>query len=187
MADGTPIAEVTTLLGRAASRRLALLDLLDVVPGDYWQRRETGSPWTARNHLDHVATTDIAMVDVVDAALRGANELEPFGTGQVEVALARRQAAIDAVADETLEAATGLLVEARARLVEALSGLRPEHLEAQVILAGAVDAWGHQQTMELRQYLAAWTGHDSEHAEGIRRAIANPPGPGDLALRARFR
>jgi hypothetical protein len=48
----------------------------------------------------------------------------------------------------------------------------------------ARDAWSPPGAISVRAYLAQWAEHDALHEGAIRRAIANQPGPGDLAAAA---
>lgn len=159
--------------------------LLDVIPEGYWERREAGDPWTARTHLQHLATIDDP-TRALFAAAGGGGTLAPFGVIAAGPYEAARAVLLDSVADLPVAALVGRMRAERAEALAALAALGVDELDTPVLLPSVVDAWRRPVTVSLRQYAAAWAVHDAEHTAAIRRAIARTPGPGDLALAARL-
>lgn len=179
------LAELAVLVGRAAAAREQLEALLGVVPDAYWDRREAGDPWTARTHLQHLATIDDPTRALFAAAGAG-GALAPFGAVAAGPYEAARVALLASVADLPVTALVERMRAERAAALSALAVLDVDELETPVLLPSVVDAWHRPVTVPLRQYAAAWAVHDADHTAAIRRAIARVPGPADLALAARL-
>lgn len=180
------LPELGVLAGRAAAAREQLEALIAVVPGDYWDRREAGDAWTARTHLQHLATID-APTRALFAAATAGSALGPFGADSAATFEAARAALLDSVANLPVPTLVERMRAERAAALGALAVLGARELDVPVVLPGVVDAWRRPVSVPLRQYAAAWAVHDAGHAAAIRRAIACPPSPGDLALAARLR
>lgn len=171
--------EVRMLAERASARRLALLGLVEVVPGDYWSRREPGEPWTARNHLEHVATADALLRDAIAAACTGEPLSVPYE--------ARRAHLMTEVAPAQLAGVLERMTWERSLTTRALDRLPGEALDAVLMLPGVVDQFGRATAWPLRQLLTAWAEHDTVHEHGIRLAVTAPPDAGALAVATRLR
>ncbi|MCK9518798.1 MAG: DinB family protein [Dehalococcoidia bacterium] len=181
------LTELAVLAGRAAAARSLLDALLDVIPDDYWDRRAQGELWSAREHLQHVATVDEPMRQLVLDAASGARLLRPYGVEGVAEAAERRAASMRTVTEYSIDRLREQMAETRNLLLASFEQLGSSALDLPVFIPGAVNSWGQPLTVSLRHYLASWAVHDSEHAEAIREAITTPPSPGDLALAARRR
>lgn len=180
------LAEIAVIIGRAAAAREVLEQLIDVVPDDHWERREPGSRWSAREHLQHLATMDAPTAELFEQAATRPT-VAPLGARDAAELVLGREALLASVAELSIEALRERMEAERAHTYEVLTTLEPPALDAAVLLPGIVDAWGRVQQVSVRQYAAAWAAHDLEHAEAIRRAVTHQPSPGDLALAARRR
>mgnify|MGYP001413603100 CR=1 FL=1 len=181
------LAELVVIARRAAAARISLEALLDVVPGDYWDRRAEGELWSAYDHLVHLATIDEPMLELLEEANAGAATLRPYRAETAGEAMVRREALLAAATGDTVESLRARMEANRERVLELFDVLQPAALDASVIFPGVVNAWGQPVAVSLRHYLVSWAAHDTEHAEAIRKAITTPPSPGDLALAARRR
>lgn len=168
-----PLPEARTILERAWARRESLLALIETIPADYWTRQAAGDAWTARNHLEHLATIDAVVLPILESP---APVLD-------EELLAAREGAMQAVAGLEVGELIQRLESSRRDLVGAVACLTL-HALARDIQLPARDAWSPPGTISVRGYLAQWAEHDTLHEGAIRRAIANQPGPGDLAAAA---
>jgi hypothetical protein len=168
-----PLPEIRTILERAWARRESLLALIATVPADYWARRAGDDAWTARNHLEHLATID----DVVVPLLKSPAPVLD------EALLAARESVMQAVAGMEVVDLVQRLEASRRDLVGTVARLGLEALGREIRLP-ARDAWSPPGAISVRAYLAQWAEHDALHEGAIRRAIANQPGPGDLARAA---
>jgi hypothetical protein len=79
------------------------------------------------------------------------------------------------------------ITDARAGVVVRIRELSLPQLEAGIRIAGVTDRWGAPRRWTLREYLEAWTRHDPEHEESIRRAISTPPDLSTVVLTQRRR
>lgn len=166
--------EVAALLHRARARRAMLEGLLAVVPDEAWHRRAPDDAWSAHIHLAHLASADDGALAVLLAA-------------QIDGAFAsERDAAIIAAARRSADALQSALVAGRERFEAALRRFGQQELDGDIRVVQP-GAWPAERFISKRAYLETWAAHDVEHAEAIRRAIATPPGPSELALAARLR
>jgi hypothetical protein len=77
--------------------------------------------------------------------------------------------------------------QSRSGTIEMLRRLEPWHLETLLFVPGMANSWGEPFRLSLREYLAAWPSHDSEHEAAMRRAITAPPDMSAVALTRRRR
>ncbi|MEO9254213.1 MAG: DinB family protein [Tepidiformaceae bacterium] len=181
------LPEIRTFVERAIAHRQLLDDLLDVIPDEYWLRRAIGEDWNARNHLEHVATADDLLDGDLERVIAGSPQIWLGGNADAAVLGELRRGAIDAVADESIRGLREQMARGRERTLASLGQLRSVHLETAVFVPGLMTAWGEPFRLPLREYLAAWPSHDSEHEAAIRRAITSPPDLSAVALTRRKR
>jgi hypothetical protein len=181
------LPEVRTFVQRAAAHRFALDGLLDAIPESYWERAAPGDFWSARNHLQHLATVEAALVQDLVSVIDGAAELWLAGSPDAALFHERRAAVMEAVAGLPCDALRGEMAANRALAVATLGALTPDHMEAGLLIAGVVDRWGQPVRYSLREYLAAWPNHDLAHDGAIRAAISTPPDLSAVALTRRHR
>lgn len=173
--------EIRVLIERAQARRVSLDAFLDVLPGTMLDRIAEGDRWTAANHLEHLATVDELVAELVADATRGMSTLWLGGSDRPGRLEDRRLAAMSAVAGTPMPGLRELMHSQRQGLLAHIAGLQPGSLDATVLIAGAVDRWGTPVAWTVRAYLAGWVEHDPEHEAAIRRAITTPPSPGLVA------
>ncbi|MDZ7729476.1 MAG: DinB family protein [Dehalococcoidia bacterium] len=174
----TPLPEIRSLIQRARSNRMMLYQLLEQFPGDAWEKRGEDDAWTARQHLQHLATIDTVTQDLVDTP----------GTDDVllgEATLVQRHTAMQALEGEPVDELTRQLDESRDAFLASLVALTEERLGRQVIIHRP-GVWPPEQRMSLRAYLGAWAEHDAEHAAAIRQAATAQLSPTDMAAAARL-
>ena len=179
------LPEVRVIVERAAARRASLEGLIDAIPDDYWTRRATGEAWSARDHLAHVAGIDVMTSETLTQILAGNRAASIAGATTPEELTARRDALLDEAATMAVAALRERMRRTRAGLVRLLASLDAGHLEATVLVAGVVDAWGEPLAFGLRRYLVSLPDHDTEHEQAIRRAISAPPDLSAVALTRR--
>ncbi|HEX6029835.1 MAG TPA: DinB family protein [Tepidiformaceae bacterium] len=171
--------EVRLLAERASVRRISLLGLLEVIPPDFWPRREPGEEWTARNHLEHVATADALLRETIDAVVRQAD---------LEVSYIERRAQLmDAAAGVSLLELRDRMETERAATIASLAGVDALLLDELILIPGSVDSFGQGVALPLRTVVTAWAEHDTGHEIAIRTAITTHPDAASLAAAARFR
>lgn len=180
------LPEIRTLVERAATQRALLDDLLDAVPDGYWPRRAAGEAWSARQHLEHLATIERLLREDVGRVREAGGVAWIGGSADVAEFAAAREAALAAVADESTGGLREQMAANRGELVGMLAGLNVEELELAVAFPGVVDSWGGPLRWSLRRYLAAWPAHDVEHAAAIRAALATPPDLSTIAITRRL-
>ena len=178
------LAEVRTLLERAAAGRLTLEGLIAAVPADYWERRGGGDAWAALDHLRHVATIDVLVIELVEVVAEPGTALWVGGTRDAEVLDARRVALMAGLQGREIDELRAAMRRSRAAAVEALLALTPAALEREVRVAGVTTPWGEPRAFALRAWLAHWAAHDGEHERAIRRAVETPPDAATLTLAA---
>jgi hypothetical protein len=181
------VPEVRVLLDRANRHRYAILELLDTAPEQFWRRAVPGDAWSARAHVAHLVTMDEPVAALARAAASGARVAWIFGTAEAGVMEAARMAAMAEFSGADPGDLRSALVSARTGLREALDALSGNSLEMDVLVAGAVDAWGRQHTWPLRDYLRHWAEHDRIHEAAIRAAFTAPPDLSAVALTRRLR
>jgi hypothetical protein len=181
------LPEVRTFFERAMVHRQLLDDLLDVIPGELWSRRARGEEWSARNHLEHLATADDLLGRDLGRVIGGASQVWLGGSRDAAAVGEQRRAAMEAVADEPVSELRRRLGQSRSDTIETLQRLEPWHLETLLFVPGMANSWGEPFRLSLREYLAAWPSHDSEHEAAIRRAITAPPDMSAVALTRRRR
>lgn len=173
------IPVVRVLAERAEARRGTLLTLAEVVPADYWRRRESDDAWPAHTHLAHALSADSLfarfLAGLIDITVEF--EFDP------EVLLVERQAAIDQATDMAFDELFELGRSGRTAVLRALGALTPGSLETTLVMRGA-SRWGQPASFTVYQYLEQWAGHDSGHEAAIRAAIATSP---DLSAVAHVR
>ncbi len=174
------LPEVRVLIERAAARRLALEGLLDALPDDYWGRSAPGDGWPIRSHVEHLATIEGLVAETVRTVQVGDRYVWAGGANTTAALAELRAAQMASVAGATREALRAAMARSRAGLVAALASLEPVHLDAAVLVAGVVNAWGKPVGFSLREYLGAWP--DVEHDAAIRRALETPPDLSAAAL-----
>ncbi len=179
------LPEVRTFIERADAHRRSLEGLIDAMPGDYWERRAEADMWTARNHLEHVATIEDLLAEDLERVIAGVGQMWVGGSPDAAVLERRRTAAMAAVAALTVKDLTECMSTARRHAGNRLALLTPQALEVRVMVPGVVDAWGQPLGLLLREYLAAWPTHDTEHEAAIRYAITRPPDMSAVALTRR--
>jgi hypothetical protein len=180
------LPEVRVFLERAGARRQSLLGLVAAIPPAYWPRTAPGDAWSARNHLEHVATADAFLDDIVARLLEGA-EAWLAGTAEPRELLAARAEAMQRFEGLPLDALLESMRVARTRLAQSLAVLERSHLLQPVFIAGHVSAWGEPRAVALGSYLDAWAAHDSAHEPSIRDAVSTPPDLATVALARRLR
>ena len=161
---------------RAMARRLSLLGLVAVVPPSYWARREAGDDWTARQHLDHLATAD----GLLRRALASADTGEPLGDGYA----ALRTRLMEGVESLGLDQVVAAMANDRDRTLRELESTPAALLDVIVVLPGVTDPFGNSTGWPVRQFLSAWAEHDTVHELAIRRAITTPPDAASFAVAA---
>ena len=162
---------------RAMARRLSLVGLVAVVPPPYWSRSEVGDEWTARRHLDHLATADELLRRTLASAANG----EPLGIGYD----ALRAALMDGVEDLSLDEVVVVMADDRERTQQHLEAIPAALLDVVVPLPGVTGPLGNPTGWPVRQFLSAWAEHDTVHELAIRRAITTPPDAAAFAVAAR--
>lgn len=180
------LPEVRVFFERAGARRQSLLGLVEAIPSTYWPRTAPGDAWSARNHLEHVATADTFLDDIVARMVDGA-ETWLAGTADAHGLLAARAEAMQRFDGLPLDAILDAMAVARTRLARSLAVLERSHLLKPVFIAGHVSAWGEPRAITLGSYLDAWAAHDSAHESSIRDAVSTPPDLVTVALTRRLR
>lgn len=180
------LPEVRVFLERAGARRQSLFGLVEAIPPAYWPRTAPGDAWSARNHLEHVATADDFLGSLILDIVRGA---EPWlaGTADPRGLLFARAEAMQRFESLPLEALLDAMAGARSMLVESLARLEPAHLLGPVFFAGHVSAWGEPLPITFSSYLDAWSAHDTAHEAAIRDAVSTPPDLVAVAMARRLR
>lgn len=176
------LPEVRTFIERADAHRRSLEGLIEAVPEDYWERRADADAWTAHNHLEHLATIEDLLAEDLDRVIAGVGVLWIGGSPDAAVLERRRTAAMAEVAALPVEDLAERMSTARQHAGNRLALLTPQALEVRVMVPGVVDLWGQPLGLLLREYLAAWPTHDSEHEAAIRRAMTRPPDMSAVAL-----
>ncbi len=167
--------EVRVLLERANARRISLLGLVDVIPAQFWSRREDTDSWTARQHLAHVATADELLLETL-------SEEGPAASYE-----SRRSELLAAAEEWPIRDLLARMERERARLAASLDGVSFLSLDGHIQAAGVRDAWGREAAWPVRALLAAWAEHDTGHELAIRRAVTSPPAAAALSAAARRR
>lgn len=180
------LPEVRVFVERAGARRQSLLGLVAAIPTAYWPRTAPGDAWSARNHLEHVATAD-AFLDGIIASLVDGAETWLAGTADPRDLLAARAEAMQRFEGAPLDAILKAMTLARTRLAQSLAVLERSHLLEPVFIAGHVSAWGEPRSITVGSYLGAWAAHDSAHESAIREAVSTPPDLVAVALTRRLR
>ena len=179
------VPEVRTLVERAASRRHALEGLIAAVPEAYWGLRAAGDQWTALDHVRHVATVDVVVVELAEAAGAPGEALWVGGARNAAALEERRAGLMEGVREQERGALIETMRRSREDAMRALLAAPVGALERGVRVAGSLTAWGEPRAFTLRSWLAAWAEHDGEHEAAIRRAIETPPDATALTLAAR--
>ncbi|MCC6961288.1 MAG: DinB family protein [Dehalococcoidia bacterium] len=172
---------VRVLLERAETARYQLRGLLDVLPEDMLDWPDGGGGWTVRTHAAHALGTDRVITAFLSEG--GSHDFAAFVAGLPD----RRDEAITNANAATL---TGLLREAdaaRMELAARFGMLGPADLAASAVVPGAGHWPGGERTLTLLDYLHAWSSHDGDHEQAIRRAIARRPDLSTIALTQRLR
>lgn len=180
------LPEVRVFLERAGGRRHALLGLVEAIPLALWPRTAPGDAWSARNHLEHVATAD-AFLDTLVADLAAGAETWLARTSDQQALLAARIEAMQLFETLPLEGVLEAMAQARSELVSALGELERTHLLVPVFIAGHVSAWGEPRAITFGAYLDVWAAHDSDHEAAIREAVSTPPDLVAVAMARRLR
>ena len=180
------LPEVRVFFERAGARRQALLGLVEVIPTTYWPRTAPGDAWSARNHLEHVATADAFLEDIAARLVNGA-ETWLAGTSDPRALFVARAEAMRRFEGVPLDAILEAMTVARTHLARPLAGLERSHLLEPVFIAGHVSAWGEPRAITFGSYLDAWAAHDSAHESAIRDAVSTPPDLVTVALTRRLR
>ncbi len=180
------LPEVRVFLERANARRQSLPGLTTVIPEGYWPRTAPGDLWSARNHLEHVASADAFLEDMV-ASLVAGTETWLARTIDPGVLASARTAAMAALAPLPFEDLLSAMAESRAALAAALALMDPTHLLAPVFVAGHVSAWGEPRPVAFSSYLDTWAAHDGAHESAIREAVSTPPDLVTVAMARRLR
>ena len=181
------LPEVRTLVQRAVAHRFALEGLFDALPESYWERGAPGDAWSARNHLQHLATVEAVLVEDLGRVVDGANDLWLGGAADAALFHERRAANMEAVSDLPCAALRAEMSANRAHAVNTLGALTADHMEASLRIPGVVDRWGQHVRYSLREYLTSWPNHDVAHESAIRAAISAPPDLSAVALTRRHR
>lgn len=179
------LPEVRVLVERAMARRVSLEGLLDALPEHFWERVAPGEVWSIRQQVAHIGHTDEVMALLLAEARDGRREVWVGGTDDAREFLEVRSAAVMRAGELGIDELRAIAVSSREQVVEAVSGLENEHLEAGIRIAAAVDRWGVPVLWSLREYLAAWTAHDPEHETSIRAAMVTAPDLSTVALTQR--
>lgn len=166
--------EVRVFLDRANARRVSLLGLVDVIPDQFWARREDRDSWTARQHVAHVATADELLLETIPGEAAAPYEV-------------RRSELLTAAAEWPMPDLLARMERERARLAAWLEGLSLLSLDGYIKAVGVRDAWGREVSWPVRALLAAWAEHDTGHELAIRRAVTTPPDAAALSTAARRR
>jgi hypothetical protein len=158
--------------------------LLDSIPATYLERQAPDDRWSARNHLQHLATIDDLVLPLVQQAGAGNAVLWLAGPepGDLE---RQRTAATDSVARASTDELRARMLVSREAVAGAVSRLPQLALERLVLTAGTEDGWSTPTEWSLRTYLAGWAEHDTVHEVAIRRAITAPPDLATVALMRR--
>lgn len=180
------LPEVRVFFERANARRQSLLGLAAVIPDAYWPRTAPGDLWSARNHLEHVASADAFLQDIV-ASLVSGTETWLAGTSDLSALLLARARAMAVLEPLPLQRLVEAMDDGRAALTASLARLNRSHLLAPVFVAGHVSAWGEPRAITFGSYLDAWAAHDSAHELAIREAVSTPPDLVTVALTRRLR
>ncbi len=180
------LPEVRVFFERAGARRHTLIGLVEAIPSAYWPRTAPGDSWSARNHLEHVATADSFLDDLVLDVLRG-TEAWLAGTANPRLLLAARAGAMQTFESLPLDDLLDAMSAARAGLVDSLARIERPHLLVPVFVAGYVSAWGEPRPISFGSYLDAWAAHDTAHDAAIRDAVATPPDLVAVAMARRLR
>lgn len=170
---------VRVLVERAANARHRLLGLVEVLPEEMLERRETADGWSVRVHLAHALSTDGLLVQLLER--EGADQFAAW-LASLEVS---RTTAISAAAQTPVSALLQHAADDRSRLLTAMEALRPVDLDAGAAVPGVRTAWGDPRRITLYEYLQAWSGHDGDHEQAIRRAILSRPDLSAVALTQR--
>jgi hypothetical protein len=149
------------------------------VPGDFWARREPGEEWTARNHLEHLATADALLRETIDATGRRAD----LDVSYIE----RRAQLMGSVEGASLAELRERMETERSATIASLARFDALLLDDRVLIPGAVDSFGQGIAVPLRTMFTAWAEHDTGHEVAIRTAITTHPDAASLAAAARFR
>jgi uncharacterized damage-inducible protein DinB len=179
------LPEVRTFVERATTHRELVEQLLDVIPGEYWFRRAAGEEWSARKHLEHLATAEDLLVEDLQRVIDGATQVWLGGSQDASATARRREEAMQAVAEEPVSALRERMHASREHTLTVLARVDAGHLEATLLVPGVTNPWGEPLRLSLREYLAAWPAHDTEHEAAIRRAITAPPDLSAVALTRR--
>lgn len=180
------LPEVRVYFERAQARRQSLLGLMAAIPPGYWSRSAPGDSWTARNHVEHVATADDFLGELIEA-VRSGSEAWLAGTRDPGALIQARTTAMEQHAPRPLPGLVEEIARSRQALAERLTNLERMHLTAPVYVAGRVSHWGEPLPITLSEYLASWAGHDAEHAAAVREAVSTPPDLSAVALTRRLR
>lgn len=177
------LLEVETYLARAATARLSLEGLIDVLSDAHLPLAATGDDWDVQVHLAHLATADGPTADLLGRL--GTAPSVPLEAEGAAPFLDARARAIQAAAHLPLPELREQMARGRREAEAAVARLTAAQLEAVVELPGR-DAWGRASVLSVRRYLTAWAAHDSEHEQAIRRAIVSAPSPAALAAASRL-
>ncbi|MCL4240199.1 MAG: hypothetical protein KJ048_02505 [Dehalococcoidia bacterium] len=180
------LPEVRVFLERANARRQSLLGLAAVVPEGYWPRTAPGDIWSARNHLEHVASADAFLEDMV-ASLVAGTETWLARTADPGDLVSARAAAMAAFAPLPFDDLVSAMGESRAALAASLALVDRTHLLAPIFVAGYVSAWGEPRPTAFSSYLDTWAAHDGAHESAIRDAVSTPPDLVAVAMARRLR
>lgn len=180
------LPEVRVFFERAGARHQSLLGLVAAIPPTYWPRTAPGDAWSARNHLEHAATADAFLNEVVARLVDGA-ETWLAGTADPHGLLVARAEAMQRFEGVPLDAVLDAMAVARSRLARSLAVLERSHLLEPIFIAGHVSAWGEPRPIAFGSYLDAWAAHDSAHESCIRDAVSTPPDLVTVALTRRLR
>jgi hypothetical protein len=173
------LPEIRSVLQRARNNRLVLEQLLDQVPGERWRNQADGDAWTARAHLEHLATIDTVTYELLESP-------GERGFGLDHHVLMRRSALMAEVAGSPVDELRDAMAASREALVGHIARFDDEWLAMPVVVT-LPGAYPPEQAISMRAYLASWAEHDAEHAEAIRAAITASIQPGALSAAVRIR
>lgn len=170
---------VRVLVQRASSARFQLTELIAVLSDETLERREASDAWSARTHAAHVLSSDDPLLELltVQGVEAFADWLRTLGE--------RREAAIAAAATEDIQSLVSRAAEVRHTLIPALAALTTTDLELTAAIPGMRSAWGDERNISLLDYLYAWSTHDPQHEQAIRRSILTRPDLSAVALTRR--
>ncbi len=180
------LPEVRVFLERANARRQSLLGLAAVIPEGYWPRTAPGDLWSARNHLEHVASADAFLEDMVASLVAGTETWLARTTDPGDL-VSVRAAAMAALAPLPVDDLVSAMGESRVALAASLALVDRAHLLAPVFVAGYVSAWGEPRPVAFSSYLDTWAAHDGAHELAIRDALSTPPDLVAVAMARRLR